>query len=185
MCSTSSLGRSQSPSPRTTEMAKIHYGAIFSETLSRLSWSEDWDWSRGAHSPNARDWQKDNPWFGYLYRRLWILWIQFIGIDRNSRLRDLHRVRSFCNCDSLSSATIPNTITFIGGHTFHYFSSLAAIVTPDSITSIGSRDFRWCVSLTSVVIPDSVVFIGKSPFSVCPTLEPLAMESITEQTSSD
>ncbi|MCD8007502.1 MAG: leucine-rich repeat domain-containing protein, partial [Clostridiales bacterium] len=44
-------------------------------------------------------------------------------------------------------------------------SSLTSVTIPDSITSIGSYEFESCTDLTSVVFPDSVTSIGSYAFS--------------------
>ena len=51
---------------------------------------------------------------------------------------------AFCDCSSLTSVTIPN-----------------------SVTSIGNMAFCDCRNLTSVTIPNSVTFIGYAAFTNC------------------
>ena len=48
---------------------------------------------------------------------------------------------------------------------FENCSSLTSITIPDSVTSIGTCAFNGCTSLTSIKIPDSVTSIGQSAFS--------------------
>jgi hypothetical protein len=60
----------------------------------------------------------------------------------------------FCGCYSLTSVTIPNSVTRIGNDAFHYCSSLASLSIPNSVTSIGNWAFSRCSSLTSVTIGD-------------------------------
>lgn len=43
-------------------------------------------------------------------------------------------------------------------------TSLTSVTIPDSVTSIGRYAFAWCTSLTSVTIPDSVTSIGRYAF---------------------
>ena len=54
-------------------------------------------------------------------------------------------------------------ITKIGEEAF-WFSSLTSVTIPDSVTTIGCSAFYKCSSLTSVTIPDSVTTIGSSAF---------------------
>ncbi|MEE0930801.1 MAG: leucine-rich repeat protein, partial [Acutalibacteraceae bacterium] len=77
---------------------------------------------------------------------------------------------AFSQCSSLTSITIPNSVTTIGYGTFEDCDSLTSITIPDSVTSIGSDAFRGCSSLTSITIPDSVTSIGGYAFYKCSSL---------------
>jgi hypothetical protein len=54
------------------------------------------------------------------------------------------------DCSSLTSVTIPNSVTSIGGYAFSGCSSLTGITIPSGVTSIGNYVFSYCSSLTSV-----------------------------------
>ena len=60
-------------------------------------------------------------------------------------------------------------VTSIGENAFYYCSSLTSVTIPDSVTSIGELAFFRC-SLTSVTIPDSVTSIGYGAFADCRSL---------------
>ena len=77
---------------------------------------------------------------------------------------------AFYQRDSLTSVTMPNSVTSIGGSAFSDCSSLASITIPDSVTSIGGSAFSGCGSLASITIPDSVTSIGESAFKGCSSL---------------
>ena len=103
---------------------------------------------------------------------------------------------AFCNCTSLTSVTIPNSVTTIGGSAFDGCSKLVYKVKENlkylgnsenpylylvgvistSITEanidnncrfIGSCAFYGCSGLTSVTIPNSVTSIGGYAFRDC------------------
>src|SRR5579862_4260688 len=66
---------------------------------------------------------------------------------------------------SLTSVTIPDSVTDIGTNSFAYCASLANVTMGHGVTSIESNAFGFCNSLTSVTIPDSVTSIGVGAFA--------------------
>ena len=74
---------------------------------------------------------------------------------------------TFRGCRSLTSVTIPNSVTSIAKGTFYKCSGLTSVTIPNSVTSIGSEAFWSCSSLTSVSIPNSVTSIGSYAFYDC------------------
>jgi hypothetical protein len=87
--------------------------------------------------------------------------------------------RAFSGCDSLSSVTIPDSVTGIGIAAF-CASSLTDVTLPNSVTSIETAVFLECKSLTSITIPDSVTNIGKRAFEECENLTDVIIpESVT------
>ena len=59
-------------------------------------------------------------------------------------------------------------MTEIGIHAFDGCTSITSITIPNSVTSIGSSAFADCTSLTSVTIPNSVTTISDLAFYACP-----------------
>ena len=75
---------------------------------------------------------------------------------------------AFSGCTGLmTSITIPDSVTSIGGAAFLGCTGLTSVTIPDGVTSIDSSAFEGCTGLTSVIIPDSVESIGASAFSYC------------------
>ncbi|MBQ2026634.1 MAG: leucine-rich repeat domain-containing protein, partial [Alistipes sp.] len=66
--------------------------------------------------------------------------------------------------------TFDANVTSIGVWAFSR-CSLTSITIPDSVTSIGDYAFYGCSSLTNITIPDSITSIGGSAFSECSSLK--------------
>jgi hypothetical protein len=88
---------------------------------------------------------------------------------------------AFSSCRSLTSITIPDSVTSIGDSAFSYCYGLTSITIPDSVTSIGDSAFSYCYGLTSVVIGDSVTSIGKYAFYDCDSLNIVYYKGTTEE----
>ncbi len=75
----------------------------------------------------------------------------------NGKNYEIHRY-AFGACASLTSVTIPESVTGIGVEAFHGCASLTSVVVPESVTGIGYSAFGDCTSLTSITLP----FVGES-----------------------
>ena len=69
---------------------------------------------------------------------------------------------AFYNCTSLTSVTIPDSVTSIGDYAFYRCSSLTSATIPDSVTSISAGAFSGCSSLKSVYITDIEAWLNIS-----------------------
>lgn len=87
-----------------------------------------------------------------------------------------YQSKSSDNYQGLTTATIPETVTYngttysvtsIGKSAFKWCFSLTSVTIPNSVTSIGNYAFESCSSLTSVTIPNSVTSIGYYAFYHC------------------
>jgi surface protein len=56
----------------------------------------------------------------------------------------------FYNCYSLTSITIPSSVTSLGGSAFYGCTRLVSVTIPASVTSIGDSAFKNCASLTII-----------------------------------
>ena len=87
---------------------------------------------------------------------------------------------SFKGCTGLTSVIIPKSVTKIANYAFSGCTSLTGVTIPDGVTSVGHRAFEECSGLTNVHIPDSVVSIGTYAFYGCGGLKSIRLpEGIT------
>lgn len=74
---------------------------------------------------------------------------------------------AFYGCSSLTSVTIPSSVTSIGSSAFSYSTGLTSITIPTGVTSISDNTFFGCSGLTSLTIPNSVTSIEMDAFANC------------------
>ena len=71
--------------------------------------------------------------------------------------------------DKIKTATVGNGVTSVCDYAFNYCYSLTSVTLPDTLTSIGYQSF-YSSGLTSVKVPDKVTTIGSDAFSCCGSL---------------
>ena len=86
---------------------------------------------------------------------------------------------AFCGCYGLTSVTIPNSVTTIGNYAFYGCSGLTSLTIPNSVTSIGDYAFKHCTGLSS--ISNLATSIGKGAFSGCTGLTTLNISGYVDQ----
>ena len=82
---------------------------------------------------------------------------------------------TFADCTSLTNVTIGTNVTSVGDGSsgegvFQGCSSLASITIPNSVTNIWTQTFLECSGLTNAVIGNGVLSIGDSAFFDCNSL---------------
>ena len=107
------------------------------------------------------------------------------GLSGAYTVKNTTRVIAACafeSCANLTSVTIPDNVTNIGGGLFYYCTSLTSVVLPKNITSLSAHSdqtmmmsypagfFEGCSSLASFTIPNSVTSIGEHAFLYCSAL---------------
>lgn len=78
---------------------------------------------------------------------------------------------AFDQCTALQNINIPQNVTNIGVSAFLQCESLTSITIPSGVTSINDVAFAYCTSLKSIELPDHLVSIGVSAFNGCTSLE--------------
>jgi len=75
--------------------------------------------------------------------------------------------RAFSWLNSLTSITIPDSVTHIGNEAFVSCLKLKNVTIPDSVTHIGDEAFKWCEGLTNITISNSITQIRNGVFLRC------------------
>jgi len=83
-------------------------------------------------------------------------------------------VGAFKSCTALTSPSIPSTVISIGSYAFFGCNALRSVTIANSVTSIGSFAYG-CSGITSVSIPNSITLIDKWVFSNCTGLTSIAI----------
>lgn len=84
---------------------------------------------------------------------------------------------AFQFCTSITSITLPNSITSIGIQAFDGCNSLVSVVLSTSLTTLEDRIFLNCTSLTDITIPINISTIIRRAFLGCTSLARVTMEN--------
>ena len=84
---------------------------------------------------------------------------------------------NYLGIQSITSVTIPNSVTRIEAAAFAGCGSLSSVTIGSGVTSIGDGGFQDCAGLTSVTIPSSVTIIGNNTFQDCKGLSSMMIGS--------
>ena len=77
---------------------------------------------------------------------------------------------AFENCSTLTSITIPDSVTAMYGYTFYECTNLQSVELSDNIQLIGAMAFYNCSSLNEISIPATVTDIEGAAFYDCSNL---------------
>ena len=78
---------------------------------------------------------------------------------------------AFCDCSTLKSISLPNSITEIGGWAFFCCVGLQEVTLSNRLKTIGDAALSSCGMLLSVTLPESLVNVGDSAFYGCSGME--------------
>lgn len=87
---------------------------------------------------------------------------------------------AFCDCEGLTSITIPSTVTKIGDNAFSGCTKLTSITIPKSVSCIGHDAFKKCYNLKTIILPDGITTINNGTFRECSALNSITIpKSVT------
>lgn len=87
---------------------------------------------------------------------------------------------AFMNRNTLTSVTIPDSVTTIATSAFYRCSNLTSISLPPNLTTIEACTFEGCSSLTSISLPDHIATIKSRAFEGCSSLQNISLpQSVT------
>ena len=77
------------------------------------------------------------------------------------------KIGGFARCTSITSITLPSTITSIRNAAFSGCTGLTSITLPDGVIEIGNNAFERCSNMTSINMGNKVQTIGTGTFHEC------------------
>ncbi|MBR5774418.1 MAG: leucine-rich repeat domain-containing protein, partial [Clostridia bacterium] len=79
---------------------------------------------------------------------------------------------SFYGCTNLDNVVIPDSVTYLGA-AFYGCDNLKSVILPKGITTLVQQTFYMCDSLTTVTIPENITTIEANAISVCHNVKSL------------
>ena len=84
----------------------------------------------------------------------------------------------------ITSVTLPDTLTEIGGFAFYNYDKLLSVNIPSGVTKIGTYAFSGCSSLAKIDLPKNLISIESFAFANCSSLKsiqiPFTVDKIGE-----
>lgn len=87
---------------------------------------------------------------------------------------------AFAGCASLSTVSLPLSLTSIGDNAFDGCASLGNVIVPASVRSMGNEVFANCKNLTSATIDAHIATLPTKTFEYCGALKAVALPSNLE-----
>jgi len=103
---------------------------------------------------------------------------KYVNLDLSGSTFTSIEKEAFQYCASLTSVTMPDSVTSILNYAFWDCTSLNSVTLSNRLTNITNWAFYNCKSLTGLTIPDSVTGIGGSQvFTGCTSLKEINVDS--------
>ena len=106
------------------------------------------------------------------------------SITLPSTLTTMSETGIFAGLENMTSITIPEGVTELGGWSFSNCSSLESITLPSTLEKFGQSCFTYCNSLESITLPASVNYITNYAFYNCDSMTSITLEAATPPTIS-
>ncbi|MCR5461993.1 MAG: leucine-rich repeat domain-containing protein [bacterium] len=92
--------------------------------------------------------------------------LNFLQVEGKTTVLEQILGNAFKECKSITTATIPDSVTYVGVGAFNTCSALTTVNWSTNCNAINDDTFNGCNNLTSFVVPENVNNIGKRVFQV-------------------